>query len=174
MSGFDQILDELVERHGGDAALGASGLAVVRQVAALIASDTPLDAAGAKAVESLMRPAAPAKTEGSSEWNLELLDDLEFDDLLRLAAKATSTPVMGEDGKLSIVPPPDEVAKRIRAEDLMHAATSRAARAEEELAHTRAALKRVAALLVEAEAKASGAPGAGAGASDRGEAVGVA
>jgi hypothetical protein len=175
---FDRILDELVERHGGDAALGMSGLAVVRQIAALLAAEN-LDATGARTIASLqsLLPGQPDEADlAVDEWDLTRLSDAELavlqDTLASIGARCQTTerlPGIGDrliesyrahERTLSELATEREL--RNRAETSMHSARSELVRVEQELSRHRSALQEVAKALAESEAKAGKVAGEGA------------
>jgi hypothetical protein len=163
MTDFDQILDELIVRNGGDEKLGLSGLAVCRSIAALLSSDE-LDGSAAKTIASLQSLLPPLVVEvAPSSWDFEQLSEADFGHLLSFAARAGAA----TDGA-NIAPLPVEEALLRAGEQLAELTSERQRRwdaermldeARTELAKHRQALEEVARLLAESEARSGAAAG---------------
>jgi hypothetical protein len=109
------IADELAARYGGGEALGLSGRSIIYQIASLLAGEmSRSDAATVAALKGLL-PAAPvAQSISGDQWDLDLLDEHEFGQLLTLATKARpDVPVMGEDRKLNLGTRPQSSEQRL-------------------------------------------------------------
>jgi hypothetical protein len=177
---FDAILDELVTRHGGDRVLGLSGLAVLRQVAALLSAGD-LDASGATTIASLtsLLPPLPGPTDEESTWDLSRLTDQQLADLDALAKQACGGEPRAESAVEEtlrraadqLTELTSERTKRWAAEDEAHELRSRLCRIETELQQHQDALREVAKALAASEegkraSAADDAPAASASAGD--------
>src|SRR5262249_18206654 len=147
------VFDDLCARHGGEA-LSVADKAIIRKLALLLTSDDPN--AGAIAALTALLPAPGAAGAPADGWNLSALEEHEFGTLIALAAKCQPAPIMNDAGELVLPARPETHEGRLAdalakagdelrelrgvstrlfdAETAMHAAVTRAAKAEERLA----------------------------------------